>query len=154
MAIDLIQHKTFQEKRNLCHNRFTHKTDRFWLAKLMDIWRKSSFCCSRVQNLKIPLKKGTFACETDFLFLAFFTVISGDCGLYDPWKVRKNMKNIHLAFKTMKLRKRCSCQKIKTYYTISYESSLKFKDFRAIILWSEVRELDFFFWEAVCTAFW
>ena len=32
-----------------------------------------------VQNLKIPLKSSSFACETDFIFLEFFTVV---CGLY------------------------------------------------------------------------
>ena len=36
-TIDLIQHQNFQEKRNPFHCRFTHKTSRFWYAKLMNI---------------------------------------------------------------------------------------------------------------------
>ena len=35
--VDLIQHQNFQEKRNPFHGRFTHKTARFWYAKLMNI---------------------------------------------------------------------------------------------------------------------
>ena len=38
--IELIQHQRFQEKRNRFQGRFTHKTARFWFAKLMNIWKK------------------------------------------------------------------------------------------------------------------
>ena len=75
--IDLIQHQKFQEKRNPFHGRYTHKTAKFWFGKVMNLWRKASSCCSFVQSLKIPSKKGSFARETDFIFVAFFTVVCG-----------------------------------------------------------------------------
>ena len=54
---------------------FTHKTVRFWLAKLVDIWIDHKSCSSWIQNLKIPLKLSSFAFETNSIFLDFFSVV-------------------------------------------------------------------------------
>ena len=43
----------------------------------MNNWRKGSSCCSCVQILKILSKQGSLASETDFIFLAFYTVVCG-----------------------------------------------------------------------------
>ena len=34
------------EISNLFHGRFTHKTARFWLAKMINLWSKVKSCCS------------------------------------------------------------------------------------------------------------
>ena len=73
-TIDLIQHQNFQDKRNPFHGRFMHKPARFWYGKLMNIWRKGSSWCSCVESLKILSISDSFACETDYRFLAFFTI--------------------------------------------------------------------------------
>ena len=68
------------EKINPFHARFTVKTVRFSIAKLIHIWIEIAFCCLWVQNLKIPLKLSSFDSEMDLIFLSFFYV--GCCLLF------------------------------------------------------------------------
>ena len=52
--------------------RFTDKTVRWSLAKLINISIEINCCCSCIQNVKLPLEWSGFARETDIITLAFF----------------------------------------------------------------------------------
>ena len=82
--IDLIQHKKIQEKWmpfTAVNGRFTHKTARFWFAKLINIWRRGSSCrllfvCSKFENLKGGLRATIFesAATVHLISLGYFGV--------------------------------------------------------------------------------
>ena len=59
------------EKCNPFHGRFTHKTTRFWLEEIIELWNNVNSCFPFIQNSKIPLKLSTFSRETISYFLDF-----------------------------------------------------------------------------------
>ena len=65
VGIDHIQHWKVHEEWNPFHGRLHASNSLFWHAKTDEC----------VQDLKIPLKSSSFACETYSNFFAFFSVI-------------------------------------------------------------------------------
>ena len=69
MSIDLMQHRKLQEKRNPFHGRFTHKTARFWFAKLI-IFEERADLADRVfkagitfrNKVVLPVKRIHISC--------------------------------------------------------------------------------------------
>ena len=74
--IDNTQDRKMREKWNPLHDRFTVKTVKSRLAKVINIWIYIISYCSWIKNLKILLKTISFAL-TGFHFISFYFSLLG-----------------------------------------------------------------------------